>query len=54
MEKEKGSIDHISSADANEVEAFQNVDEGTHHRVLRKMDWHILPFISLLYLLSFL
>lgn len=25
-----------------------------HTRILRKMDWHILPFISVLYLLSFL
>ena len=25
-----------------------------HARILRKLDWHILPIISLLYLLAFL
>ncbi|KAF6763474.1 major facilitator superfamily domain-containing protein [Ephemerocybe angulata] len=30
------------------------VDEAAKQRVLRKMDWHLLPFISMLYLLSFL
>ena len=28
--------------------------EAEERRVWRKLDWHLLPFVSLLYLLSFL
>ncbi|KAH6885643.1 major facilitator superfamily domain-containing protein [Coprinopsis sp. MPI-PUGE-AT-0042] len=33
---------------------LSDITEEDRQRVLRKMDWHLLPFISLLYLLSFL
>ena len=36
--------------------ALQGVDFNAemHARILRKLDWHLLPLVSLLYLLSFL
>ncbi|KAG1751365.1 MFS general substrate transporter [Suillus paluster] len=39
------------------IEAKQIVEEfnpGERARILRKLDWHLLPFVSLLYMLSFL
>ena len=31
-----------------------DIDTKVHARVLRKLDWHLLPLVSLLYFLSFL
>ena len=31
-----------------------DLNTQVHARVLRKLDWHLLPLVSLLYLLSFL
>ncbi|KAF5335197.1 hypothetical protein D9611_010915 [Ephemerocybe angulata] len=54
LKEKSGSADQISlSRPASYVEGAQ-VDEAAKQRVLRKMDWHLLPFISMLYLLSFL
>jgi hypothetical protein len=30
------------------------LDDLSEHRLLRKLDWHILPLISVIHLLSFL
>ncbi|TFK44118.1 major facilitator superfamily domain-containing protein [Crucibulum laeve] len=43
----------ISKEPAKEEEKFI-IDETERKRVLRKADWHLLPFVSLLYLFSFL
>jgi hypothetical protein len=32
----------------------EELNPGERARILRKLDWHLLPFVSLLYLLSFL
>ena len=55
-EKEKASVDHVSSPAESDKFQYLEVDEleRERNRILRKMDWHLLPFISLLYLLSFL
>ncbi|KAI5831300.1 MFS general substrate transporter [Schizophyllum commune Tattone D] len=54
-EKEKASY-HEDASPARVEQAFQHddFDPVEHRRILRKIDWHLLPFVSLLYLLSFL
>ncbi|KAL1661826.1 major facilitator superfamily domain-containing protein [Schizophyllum commune] len=54
-EKEKASY-HEDASPARVEQAFQHddFDPVEHKRILRKIDWHLLPFVSLLYLLSFL
>jgi hypothetical protein len=37
-----------------EKSIVEELDPGERARILRKLDWHLLPFVSLLYLLSFL
>ncbi|KAG9316743.1 hypothetical protein JVU11DRAFT_2803 [Chiua virens] len=46
----KGSVE---IDDGKEV-AIVPLDPAERARLLRKVDWHILPLVSLLYLLSFL
>lgn len=46
-----GEFEH-SSAEKAVIEPI--VDQNERNRILRKLDWHLLPFVSLLYLLSFL
>lgn len=41
LEVEPGSIDAIES---------QDFDAPATNRLLRKLDWHIIPFMSLIYL----
>jgi len=43
-----------TSADDRDVDWRDGWDDRREQRVLRKMDIHLLPFVSLLYLLSFL
>ena len=54
FQRKKSTSDHAltphQSINALEIE----VTEPDRQRLLRKIDFHILPFISLLYLLSFL
>lgn len=48
----KGSIEknfHIE-----EQQIADELNPGERARILRKLDWHLLPFVSLLYMLSFL
>jgi hypothetical protein len=55
IEKEKFSItENVRAAAPDEISAAADMSEGAIKRVLRKMDIHLLPFVSLLYLLSFL
>lgn len=37
-----------------EPETVSTFDEAATKRLLRKLDWHLIPFLALLYLLSFL
>jgi hypothetical protein len=54
-EKEKLEIENSASLSVSGEEGGHKLDsEARRRKVLRKMDWHLLPFISLLYLLSFL
>lgn len=51
------SFDGTRASSRNEKEPVLDADlhtEKERKRVLRKMDLHLLPFVSLLYLLSFL
>ena len=54
---EKAGV-HVDAVDSeNAVSgALQAVDSNTevHTKILRKLDWRLLPLVSLLYLLSFL
>jgi hypothetical protein len=52
-EKKAGSVDIATPSSGSGVE-LGHITEEDKQKVLRKMDWHLLPFISLLYLLSFL
>jgi hypothetical protein len=55
-EKLDRSLDQSSNPDAlNDGEKWRHGIDPVHEkRVLRKLDLHLLPFVSLLYLLSFL
>ncbi|KAH8832715.1 major facilitator superfamily domain-containing protein [Flagelloscypha sp. PMI_526] len=60
MEKEKSTVSHESDVTPIDETGLKGLrtnfvfDEKEHARILRKLDWHLLPFVSLLYLLSFL
>lgn len=49
-----GVLSDNSDIDAGAVEAqgFTSFDEPATKKLLRKIDWHILPFMSLIYLLA--
>lgn len=55
---EKSSSDEAFSGSGKSKDADEDLEpiltEAQCNRVLRKIDIHILPFVSLLYLLSFL
>jgi hypothetical protein len=54
-QKEKISFDERNtSAASDDHELGAVVSHAERQRVLRKLDIHLLPFVSLLYLLSFL
>ncbi|KAG8891626.1 hypothetical protein FRB99_003443, partial [Tulasnella sp. 403] len=49
------SEDVVPSVGRSTVEVFENhLDPEEDKRILRKIDWHIIPYVSFLYLLSFL
>lgn len=52
---EKESVNHVELVPSDKSSEDQPLyDEKTTKRLVRKMDWNLLPFLSLLYLLSFL
>ena len=55
-EKVGGSVDHNSDPenDTKDPSLRHGIDEKHEKRILRKLDIHLLPFVSLLYLLSFM
>jgi hypothetical protein len=55
-EKRDPSVDHLSDPGAlrDEDQRRHNIDPVREKRILRKLDLYLLPFVSLLYLLSFL
>ncbi|KAJ7594505.1 major facilitator superfamily domain-containing protein [Mycena floridula] len=56
-EEKKGSASFHETTDFEGQHGTRLVgclDEAGYKRILRKIDWHLLPFVSLLYLLSFL
>lgn len=52
MEKKAIASAEESSASASIVDIVesQGYDEGATKRLLRRLDWHIIPFMSLIYL----
>ncbi|KAG9313540.1 major facilitator superfamily domain-containing protein [Chiua virens] len=48
------SLKELSVESANCAKGVEPLDKEECDRVLRKVDWHLLPFVSLLYLLCFL
>ncbi|KAG1871251.1 MFS general substrate transporter [Suillus subalutaceus] len=48
----KGSIE--TNFHIEEKQVAEELKPGERARILRKLDWHLLPFVSLLYMLSFL
>lgn len=52
MEKEKTTP--LSLGDEQYEESITAIDRDAEQRLIRKMDIHILPFVVLLYLFSFL
>lgn len=44
----------IEKPDGTYIEDVPTFDALQTKRLLRKIDWHLIPFLSLLYLLSFL
>ncbi len=48
---EKERIDALATAPGVTLASFAHLDEK---KILRKMDWHLIPMLALLYLLSFL
>ncbi|KAF1931667.1 MFS general substrate transporter [Didymella exigua CBS 183.55] len=50
-EEEIERIDKLATAPGVTLESFAHLDEK---KILRKMDWHLIPMLALLYLLSFL
>jgi hypothetical protein len=55
-EKADGSVDHHPDPENATKEQLwrHGIDEHHEKRILLKLDLHLLPFVSLLYLLSFL
>ena len=52
-EKTTGEVDVSSTPDLSTGEtASQDFDHVATKKLLRKLDWHIIPFMSLIYLLS--
>ncbi|KAI5819542.1 major facilitator superfamily domain-containing protein [Pyronema omphalodes] len=49
---EKVEVEHVSASGS--IEHGSIFDEAATKKLLRRMDWHLVPFLSLLYLLSFL
>ncbi|KAF2631609.1 MFS general substrate transporter [Macroventuria anomochaeta] len=49
--EEIARIDKLATAPGVTLESFAHLDEK---KILRKMDWHLIPMLALLYLLSFL
>lgn len=49
--EEIARIDKLATAPGVTLESFAYLDEK---KILRKMDWHLIPMLALLYLLSFL
>ncbi len=49
---EKASYDEDTAVPTKEPQV--ELSEVAHKKILRKLDAHLLPFVSLLYLLSFL
>jgi len=51
---EKNLVDDSGALEKATVDPYESVSQAERQRIVRKLDWHLLPFVSLLYLLSFL
>ncbi|KAF8544935.1 major facilitator superfamily domain-containing protein [Trichophaea hybrida] len=50
----KEQISHVERPDSLELTESAGFDEKRTKALLRRLDWHLVPFLALLYLLSFL
>lgn len=50
MEKAVATLDETSASASLENVELQGYDEKATKSLLRKIDWHIIPFMSLIYL----
>lgn len=51
----KRDLEHLETArKVTDSRAPRGLDDTEDQRILRKIDWHLIPFVSFLYLLSFL
>lgn len=48
-EKDVGVLDVSAAASVESIEA-QGFDEARTKKLVRKLDWHLIPFLSLIYL----
>jgi hypothetical protein len=48
-EKNAGVLDASASDSVESIEA-QGFDEARTKKLVRKLDWHLIPFLSLIYL----
>ncbi|OJA18497.1 hypothetical protein AZE42_07587, partial [Rhizopogon vesiculosus] len=53
MTKE-GALHEGTNSDADEKQIIEELNPGERARILRKIDWRLLPLVTLLFLLSFL
>jgi hypothetical protein len=51
---EKGSSDEANYLVIDEKQIVKELHPADRERILRKIDFHLLPFVSLFYLMSFL
>jgi hypothetical protein len=51
-EKNVGVLDVSASGSVDSIEA-QGFDEARTKKLVRKLDWHLIPFLSLIYLYFF-
>lgn len=56
LEGKEYAIQHVETANSGYSSGDEQpmFDEKATKRIIRKMDWNLLPFLALLYLLSFL
>lgn len=53
-EQDNLKIDSDGSSQLENATEPSNLDQARENALLRKIDWHVVPWLSLLYLLSFL
>lgn len=50
VDKKVGAQVEVSASSSVEVIEAQGFDQQTTKKLIRKIDWHLIPFLSLIYL----